>query len=319
MSRSRWASTVFAGIKSNSALPRQLPCSVNGRRADFAAIQIVHKASGRGQSKVRELPIGIFDSGLGGLTVVRAVHRLLPHERILYLGDTARVPYGTKSPATVVRFAHEDMQFLMRQRVKAVIVACNTVSAWALAELEETFDVPVFGVIVPGAMAAAAATRNGRIGVIGTAATIRSKAYERIIRSTNRSAVVHARACPLLVPLVEEGWMRRDITRQVVADYIAPLLKKRIDTLVLGCTHYPLLAPVIQNVAGEKVRLIDSAQSCARYVEVELRALGLLNESRSRGWIRLNVTDEVVRFGEIARRFLGQPAGKIKRVDLSDA
>lgn len=278
----------------------------------------MQKASGSRNPKVSGLPIGIFDSGLGGLTVVRAVRRLMPSERIIYLGDTARVPYGTKSPATVVRFAHEDMQFLMRHRVKAVVVACNTVSAWALEELVKTYNLPVFGVIVPGAMAAAAATQTGRIGVIGTAATIRSQAYERIIHSANPSAIVHARACPLLVPLVEEGWVKRDVTQQVIADYIRPLLQKRIDTLVLGCTHYPLLAPVIRIVAGRNVRLIDSAQSCAGYVKVELRQLGLLNASRSRGWIQLNVTDEVERFAEVAKRFLGQPAGKVRRVDLSD-
>lgn len=277
----------------------------------------MHKANSRRNSKVSELPIGIFDSGLGGLTVVRAVHRLMPSERIVYLGDTARVPYGTKSPATVVRFAHEDIQFLMRQRVKAVVVACNTVSAWALAELEKTYDVPVFGVIVPGAQAAAAATQNSRIGIIGTAATIRSQAYERIIQSVNPRAVVYACACPLLVPLVEEGWVRRAVTRQIIAGYIAPLLRKRIDTLVLGCTHYPLLASVIRNVVGQKVRLIDSAQSCTGYVRDELCELGLLSARHSPGSIQLNVTDDVARFAEVAERFLGQPAKKVSRVDLT--
>src|SRR5437667_5262032 len=180
-----------------------------------------------------ELPIGIFDSGIGGLTVARQIHKLMPNEDLVYLGDTARVPYGTKSPATVVRFACEDTQFLLQQNVKAVVVACNTASAWALPTLERNFDVPIFGVILPGAQAALDKTRNRRIGVIGTATTVRSQAYTRTIVERDAAAKVFARACPLLVPLVEEGWTNNRITRAILRVYLAPLLRSGIDTLVL--------------------------------------------------------------------------------------
>src|SRR5688572_9159537 len=182
-----------------------------------------------------ELTIGIFDSGVGGLTVVREIRKVLPAEDLIYLGDTARVPYGTKSPSTVIRFACEDTQFLLQQNVKAVIVACNTCSAWALPMLEKKFRVPVFGVIVPGAQAALKKTENGRIGIIGTSATIRSKAYSAAIVARSESANVFAQACPLLVPLVEEGWTNHAIAQSVLKEYLAPLLRRRIDTLILGC------------------------------------------------------------------------------------
>src|SRR4051794_6091266 len=195
-----------------------------------------------------ELPIGIFDSGIGGLTVARQIHQLMPNEDLVYLGDTARVPYGTKSPGTVVRFACEDTQFLLQQNVKAVVVACNTCSAWAMPMLQRKFNAPVFGVIVPGIMAALEQTRSGRIGLIGTSATVRSKAYSNGLLARSDSAQVFAQACPLLVPLVEEGWINHPITQTVLKQYLAPLLRRRIDTLILGCTHYPLLKRAIRKV-----------------------------------------------------------------------
>ncbi len=204
-----------------------------------------------------ELPIGIFDSGIGGLTVVRQIHRVLPHEDLVYLGDTARVPYGTKSPGTVVRFACEDTQFLIHQNVKAVVVACNTVSAWALPTLERKFSVPIFGVIAPGAQVALRRSRNRRIGVIGTTTTVRSQAYSRAILALDDSAKVFARACPLLVPLVEEGWIKNKITQAILRAYLSPLLRRRIDTLVLGCTHYPLLKKIIRCVVGKEVAVAN--------------------------------------------------------------
>ena len=213
-----------------------------------------------------ESPIGIFDSGVGGLTVVEQIRRALPFEDLIYLGDTARVPYGTKSPSTIVRFASEDTQFLLRQNVKAVVVACNTASAWALPQLKKRFSVPIFGVIAPGAQAAVAVTRNHRIGVIGTTATIRSQAYTREILARDRRAKVFVRACPLLVPLVEEGWIDHEVTRRVLAEYLSPFREYRIDTLVLGCTHYPLLKNAIQQLLKERVALVDSAEACAAYV-----------------------------------------------------
>jgi glutamate racemase len=262
-------------------------------------------------------PIGIFDSGIGGLTVLRQIHCALPHEDVVYLGDTARVPYGTKSPATVVRFACEDSQFLLEHDVKAVVVACNTVSAWALPTLERKLNVPVFGVIRPGAQAALRCTRNGRIGVIGTKATILSHAYERWIEAENAAVKVFSRACPLLVPLVEEGWTHHPVTAAVLKEYLAPLQRHRIDTLVLGCTHYPLLKEAIRSCTGATLSLVDSAESCATDVAEQLERLDLLkNKSRRKGRIGLYVTDEVQRFEELAARFLGFKTERPQKVDL---
>jgi len=264
-----------------------------------------------------QLPIGIFDSGIGGLTVVRQVHRVLPREDLVYLGDTARVPYGTKSPGTVIRFACEDTQFLIQQNVKAVVVACNTVSAWALPTLERKFSVPIFGVIIPGAQAALQRTRNRRIGVIGTATTVRSQAYSQAILARDGAARVFARACPLLVPLVEEGWMNQEVTRSILRTYLAPLLRRGIDTLVLGCTHYPLLKRSIRSAVGAEVALVDSAETCAHFLSERLRATNLLNQTRRRsGVIRPFVTDEVERFDEMAGRFLGAPTEPAWKVDV---
>jgi glutamate racemase len=267
---------------------------------------------------VRNLPIGIFDSGVGGLTVVRQMHRLLPHENLLYLGDTARVPYGTKSPETVVRFGCEDAQFLVDCRVKALVVACNTVSAWALPVLEKRFAVPVFGVILPGAGLALRRTKNHRIGVIGTNATVRSGAYTRAMTSVDRTVKVFARPCPLLVPLVEEGWVNHSVTLSVLHVYLEPLLRKGIDTLVLGCTHYPLLKRAIRTVVGDRVTLIDSAESCARFVRGKLKELGLTSSrSGDAGWIQPYVTDETARFEEIAGRFLSGPIKAARKAEVA--
>ena len=267
-------------------------------------------------SERQKLPLGIFDSGIGGLTVVRQVHRALPGEDIVYLGDTARVPYGTKSPGTVVRFACEDTAFLLRQNVKAVIVACNTASAWALPALERQFEVPIFGVIQPGVRGALEKTRNHRIGVIATSATVRSGAYSRGVLDCCKEARVFARACPLLVPLVEEGWTHHRVTRAVLREYLAPLRRHRIDTLILGCTHYPLLKQAIRLTLGPGVALIDSAASCADFVRDRLHQLGLLRKTRRTGIIRPYVTDEPERFGEMAKRFLGVPCEPAQKVDL---
>lgn len=264
-----------------------------------------------------ELPIGIFDSGVGGLTVVRQIHRLLPHEDLVYLGDTARVPYGTKSPGTVIRFACEDTQFLIQQNVKAVVVACNTASAWALPTLEKYFPIPLFGVIAPGAEAALRQTRTHRIGVIGTAATCRSQAYLKTIQALDESAQVFSQACPLLVPLVEEGWVRHPVTVAVLREYLAPLLKKNIDTLVLGCTHYPLLKTTIRSLTGKQVALIDSAESCARYVRDRLAQQALLSHRRRAGRIQPFVTDAADHFDTVSKKFLPAPAERAWKVELS--
>lgn len=264
-----------------------------------------------------ELPIGIFDSGIGGLTVVRQIHRTLPWEDLVYLGDTARVPYGTKSPATVRRFAREDTAFLLRQPVKAVVVACNTASAWALPALQQEFALPIFGVIEPGVEVALARTRNRRIGVIATPATVRSQAYLNCIRRRDDQVRVWARPCPLLVPLVEEGWLTHAVTEAVLREYLRPLLRQKVDTLVLGCTHYPLLKRAIRKVAGRGVQLVDSAESCAESVHQALLTLGLLSaRRRRRGTIRPYVTDDVDRFRMMAGRFLGFPTQPPRKVDV---
>jgi len=263
------------------------------------------------------LPIGIFDSGIGGLTVVQQVRRILPGEDLIYLGDTARVPYGTKSPETVVRFACEDAQFLANEGVKAIVVACNTASAWALAAMERSFSVPVFGVILPGVRLALQKTRNHRIGVIGTNATIRSQAYTKGLHARNDEARVFARACPLLVPLVEEGWLSHAVTDSVLHVYLDPLLTRRIDTLVLGCTHYPLLKPAMRKVVGKGVALIDSAESCAHFVRDRLETIGLLAARRRRpSFIKPFLTDETLRFEELAGRFLDFPMEPAQKVNL---
>lgn len=266
-----------------------------------------------------ELPIGIFDSGVGGLTVVREIRKVLPAEDLIYLGDTARVPYGTKSPSTVARFACEDTQFLLQQNVKAVVVACNTCSAWALPMLEKKFQVPIFGVIAPGVSGALKRTKTGRIGIIGTSATIRSKAYSLGVTARSESAKVFARACPLLVPLVEEGWANHKLTREVLQEYLTPMMRHRIDTLVLGCTHYPLLKGAIRKVVGPKVALVDSAEECARYVRDRLQKVKLLTSRQRAGVIQPFVTDETERFDAIAKRFLNARTEAPWKIDLAPA
>jgi glutamate racemase len=265
----------------------------------------------------KSLPIGIFDSGLGGLTVLRDIRKAMPHEDLVYLGDTARVPYGTKSPSTVTRFACEDTEFLVRQNVKAVVVACNTASAWALPTLERKFTLPLFGVIQPGVSSALEHSKTHRIGIIGTSATVRSRAYVTAILACEDKAKVFARACPMLVPLVEEGWINHAVTRMVLQVYLKPLLAHKIDTLVLGCTHYPLLKTVIRRMVGKSIHLVDSAESCARQVRQGLERMDLLNPQTDRkGTILSYVTDETERFTQLADRFLGAPIEQAWRVEL---
>lgn len=247
-----------------------------------------------------QLPIGVFDSGVGGLTVVASILRHLPEESILYLGDTARLPYGTKSRRTVQSYTRKNVDFLIERGVKAVVVACNTASALALDDFEA--EVPVWGVIEPGAETAVAATR-GRVGVIATESTIRSGAYAAAIRRLRPEVEVESHACPLFVPLVEEGWHDDPISEQVAQRYLAPLLAARVDTLVLGCTHYPLLKPVIARVVGPEVKLVDSAEAVARKLAHDLESRGLTaapGEARH----HFCVTDGDERFQKLASRLL---------------
>jgi glutamate racemase len=257
-------------------------------------------------------PIGVFDSGIGGLTVVKALRNLLPNETICYLGDTARVPYGPKSPETVQRYASELAEMLMRKDAKALVVACNTVSSVALPLLKTKFWVPVIGVIEPGARAALQATRNRHIGVIGTRATIRSCAYEKALRASDNNVRVSSRACPLLVPLIEEGLLDDDVTDQVIVRYLEPVLKDGIDTLVLGCTHYPLLTGAIERTLGGEIVLVDSAQNCARAVEEMLDRQSLRAAASTRGELHVALTDAADNFLNVARDALRLSLGKIE-------
>lgn len=250
-------------------------------------------------------PVGIFDSGLGGLTVARAVFERLPAESTVYFGDTARVPYGPKSPETVRRYSLEILTWLLRQGVKAVVVACNTSTAHALEALREASPVPVLGVIAPGAAAALAATRTGRVGVIGTAGTIASQAYRRAIAALDPAVHVTERACPLFVPLVEEGWFDHAATRLVASEHLRPVREAGVDTLVLGCTHYPLLRNAIQAEMGAGVTLIDSGAETARALAEVLGARDLAAPPDGTPEHRFAVSDDEARFRSVGSRFIG--------------
>jgi glutamate racemase len=266
-------------------------------------------------------PIGVFDSGLGGLTVARAIRRALPQEHLVYLGDTARVPYGTRSARTVVRYAIGCAERLLAHDMKLLVVACNTVSGVALEALRERLSIPVIGVIEPGARAGIAASRNARIGVLATAGTVASRAYERAIQAEDPGIRVFTQAAPLLVPLAEEGWISGEVPRLAARRYLQPLVDSGVDTIVLGCTHYPLLAGVIAEEAQElihrDVAVVDSADATA----AELRAL--LGESESRpggpgGELRVLVTDRPDAFASVASRFLGETVANldVEAIDL---
>lgn len=263
-----------------------------------------------------ERAIGVFDSGVGGLTVLRELCRQIPDEALVYLGDTARVPYGTKSPQTVLRYAREAARFLLAQRVKLLVVACNTASAVALDDLAEHYQLPVVGVIEPGARRALEVTRSGRIGVIGTEGTVRSGAYDRALRAGRPDVVVHAAACPLFVPLAEEGWCAHEIARLAAREYLAPLLDKGIDTLVLGCTHYPLLKQTLQEVVGPGVELIDSAEETAKAVAAVLDRNLVRRSPGTAVPTRYFVTDIPDRFERVGGAFLGAPLGGVVSVSL---
>jgi glutamate racemase len=260
-------------------------------------------------------PIGIFDSGIGGLTVFREVTNALPHEDILYLGDTARVPYGIRSAETVTRYSFECSDFLIAKNVKVIVVACNTVSAVSLEEIRQRLPIPVIGVIEPGARAAVAATKNKRIGVIGTEATIRSGAYVRAIRALDNSVEVFGLACPLFVPLVEEGWTEGAIATLVAERYLSRLRDQGIDTIVLGCTHYPLLKTVIGEVMAGSA-LIDSAVETSKLLTEILTEGALLKRADQPGACRFFVTDSTEKFVSVGDRFLGKGIENIEKVRI---
>jgi len=265
-------------------------------------------------TSTREPGIGVFDSGIGGLTVVHRMLEALPNEHLIYLGDTARFPYGTKSAEVVSRYALENAQFLLDKGVKMLVVACNTMSAVALDMLRTHTDVPIIGVIEPGARAALAATRNRKVGVIGTEGTISSGSYTRALRALDTGLEIYTRACPLFVALAEEGWVDNAIAEQAAAMYLASLRQSRIDTLVLGCTHYPLLANTIGGYLGPEVQLVDSATETAREVARTLAAHGL-EAASGPGSTSFFVTDVPDRFIKVASRFLGSAVDSAVRLE----
>ncbi len=262
-------------------------------------------------------PIAVFDSGVGGLTVVRALLAAIPGERIVYFGDTARVPYGTRSKETIRRYALEDARFLLRFEPKLIVAACNTVSSTALDYLEENVDVPVVGVIEAGAMAAAKASETGRIGIIGTEATVDSRAYERAIQRIRPDAKVIAKACPLFVPMVEEGRVEGDVAELVAREYLGGLAPIGVDTLVLGCTHYPVLKGVIRKVTGDAVGIVDSADETANAVKRLLEEEGIA-AGEGRGGIEFFASDNPGRFRHLAVLFLGATTCSVTLVEPED-
>jgi len=262
-------------------------------------------------------PLGVFDSGIGGLTVVRELLRLLPDEELVYYGDVARLPYGNKSPETITRFSREIIDFLVAKDVKAIVVACNTASALALPELEGTLPVPVIGVIESGARAASETSTTGKVGVIATASTVRSGAYTRALRQKREDLDIYERACPLFVPLVEEGWIDHRVTREVAKEYLAPLEHHGLDTLILGCTHYPLLKKVIGEVMGDGVRLVDSGEETARTVVDLLDREGLRAPGGRAPVHALYLSDLPAAFTGTAERFLGRALPPVEVVTVS--
>lgn len=283
-----------------------------------------------------QAPIGIFDSGVGGLTVAKKIFQILPKEDVIYFGDTARYPYGPRSKESVKKFSLQNINFLLSQKVKCIVVACNTASALALDDLEKDHKIPMIGVVKPGALAAAKATRNGKIGVIGTLGTISSGAYKKAIHEIDPQKKVYSVACPLFVALAEEGYIDKKATHLIAQEYLGPLIKKKVDTLVLGCTHYPLLKKVISKTMGKEVKLIDSAEEAAIEVKKALSQKGLLKrvnlktqnsgKSGKTPFRRFYVSDVPDRFVEVGERFLseGSPAfggGKdkitqVERIDI---
>lgn len=264
-------------------------------------------------------PIGIFDSGLGGLTVVKEVMDHLPNESIIYLGDTARVPYGNKSKETVTKFSAQIIRFLQSKGVKAIIIACNTVSSNSIEDLRAMFpDIPIEGVVEPGVKMALAKTQTCRIGIIGTEATVRSNKYPSLIKEANPKAQVFGKSCPLFVPLVEDDWTNHQVTKMVAQEYLASLLKKEIDTLILGCTHYPMISHMIQEVVGDEVTLVNPAQEAAYTMERNLKAWKQDCPGNTAPTYEFYVSDHTSQFQQMAKAFLKRPIEKVKIVELEE-
>lgn len=260
-------------------------------------------------------PIGVFDSGVGGLTVAREIIRQIPNETLIYFGDTARVPYGNKSKETIISYSRQIVRFLLAQNVKAIVIACNTASAFALETISSEISIPIIGVVEPGAKVAAETTKNGNIGIIGTEGTISSRIYNKYLNKANPNIHVYVKACPLFVPLVEEGWINDPITIEVVNKYIDELRGNDIDTLVLGCTHYPLLRNVIQSVVGDKVTLVNPAYETAITLKEVLQENDLASTSPA-GIHKYYVSDGAEKFKEFANTILPCEVVQIKDVSV---
>ena len=273
------------------------------------------------REQFQDAPIGVFDSGVGGLTVAREIMRQIPNEKIVYFGDTARVPYGSKSRDTVTRYSRQIVRFLQAQRVKAIVVACNTASAYALDELEREIDIPILGVVKPGAKVAAESTGNGKIGVIGTEGTINSRIYATYIKQIDETIEVIGKACPLFVPLVEEGLLKDPVTDEIAMRYLSELKDLDIDTLILGCTHYPLIRSTVGRIMGERVTLVNPAYETARELKELLKAEGLLNQKEmglGENKYRFFVSDGAEKFKQFATSILKYGILSAKTVNIED-
>lgn len=264
----------------------------------------------------KQKPIGVFDSGIGGLTVVKRLASTLSNENIIYFGDTARVPYGSKSNSTVIEYSIQNTKFLLQKNIKALVVACNTASSIAIPDLKKMFNIPIIGMIEPGSRMALQQSHNKKIGVIGTRATISNLAYSKEIKKMNNKAEVFEKPCPLFVPLAEEGWIKHQATYEIAEEYLKELREDNIDTLVLGCTHYPILSEVIQKVIGPKVSLIDSGVASSELIKMELEKFNLLSDSKSTGGQEYYVSDIPAKFKEVAELFLGRGIDHVHKVDL---
>lgn len=261
-------------------------------------------------------PIGVFDSGIGGLTVVKEIMEMLPDEDIIYFGDTARVPYGTKSKETVTKFSFQCTRFLLEKEVKAIVVACNTASASSLDTLLQSFDIPIVGVVEPGAKTACKVTKSGKIGIIGTEGTVSSGAYEKAIYGIDHGVKMVLRACPLFVPIAEEGWQDTDIALLAAQKYLSDLKGSGIDALVMACTHYPLLEKTIGKVLGHDIKLVNPAYETAKVLEYMINSNGLKNERPHVAEYKYYVSDNPVKFKQVGENFLNKPVGKVEKIDI---
>jgi glutamate racemase len=263
-------------------------------------------------------PIGVFDSGIGGLTVLKEIVKILPSEDIIYFGDTARVPYGNKSLETVTKFALQNARFLLSRDVKAIVIACNTASAFSIETVQKSFDVPVMGVISPGAHAAIRATQNGKIGIIATEGTIASRAYERAIRRGYPDAEIFGQPCPLFVPIVEEGWSGKKASYLIAEEYLQSLRDAMVDTVVMGCTHYPLLREVIEEIMGEGVSLINPGEETAMDLKEILVERGLQSGKREKTTYKYYVSDNPGKFSKVGNNFLNSEIVNIEKIDIEE-